>query len=276
MIFDMDSIYLKNMISQLFPEKDIILNYMNIPLFVKNIIPRKDISDFTIKKGCRFDQDDFKIRFLSEEELDRLNGYKSLKKQIEWLAGRFLVKNMVKEFVDFGNTELFNIKLAYKEEGAPFLEQFPSVTISITHSGNYAAAAMCRAPKNIGLDIERSDYLPAESFMRMAFTEREIANIEFNSQKRFNSHDDLSDQQRLTLSDQNKFYAHHRFDGQDVMEHWTVKEAFLKYIGRGFNERLKAVEILDDTIFYNGQEVMNIMIHRFDIESQYLLSLIYG
>jgi 4'-phosphopantetheinyl transferase len=148
------------------------------------------------------------------------------------------------------------------------LEQFPLISISITHSGNYVAAALCLASKKIGLDVERADYMPSESFMKIAFTQREIASIEFDCQKRLIDHGRLSNQNRL--GGQEHFYSH------EVMKRWTIKEAFLKYIGRGFNEKLKSVEVADGTVFYNGKEFTNIMIHSFNIDGSYLLSLISG
>lgn len=60
------------------------------------------------------------------------------------------------------------------------------------------------------------------------------------------------------------------------MRRWTLKEAFLKYIGKGFNEKLKSVEIVHNTILYNGKDAINITIDSFNIDEKYLLSIIYG
>ncbi|MBF0412502.1 MAG: 4'-phosphopantetheinyl transferase superfamily protein [Desulfamplus sp.] len=263
----------KDIINKLPVEPEVHLYYMNIQLFIQRLIPQKDITDFATRRGSLFQQEDFRLTFLSCDELERVNGYKSLKKQIEWIAGRFLVKNMVKEFVDY-DVALPNVKVAYKEEGAPFLEQFPVVTVSITHSGNYAAAALCTTSKKIGIDIEKSDYMPAESFMRIAFTDREIANIEFNRKKRLLYQEKRSNHQKVCssekISDDKVWYC------QEVMRCWTRKEAFLKYICKGFNEKLKSVEIIEDAVFYNGEELDNIAISTFNIDNHYLLSLIYG
>lgn len=233
----------RELLREFSPEPGIVVHYMEIPLFLKQLVSKREISDFTIRKYARFDLSDFSSKFLSEEELCKVNGYKSLKKQIEWIAGRFLVKNMVKDLID-GDVELYNIKISYREEGAPFLEQYPSVAISISHSGNYVAVALCTKLKKVGLDIERSDYIPDEAFMKVAFTHREIAEIKFNK-------------------------------GKEIMKLWTIKEAFLKYIGRGFNERLHSVEVLNHSVLYNGNQA-DILLHSFNIDSGYVLSLIYG
>ncbi|MBF0259861.1 MAG: 4'-phosphopantetheinyl transferase superfamily protein [Desulfamplus sp.] len=232
----------RDIIMEVSPEPGIIVHYMEMGLFIGQHIPGKKLSDFTIKKNCWFDQNDFKSTFLSQEELVKVNGYKSLKKQIEWIAGRFLVKNMIRDYVD-SDVELFNISVSYREEGAPFLEQYPFVAISITHSGDYAAVALCTTLKKIGLDIEKSDYLPDESFMKVAFTQRENTFLQFKS--------------------------------QEVMKLWTIKEAFLKYIGRGFHEKLHSVEVLDHEIFYNGNKI-DVRLLSFSIGGRYVISLIYG
>lgn len=266
-------LHYKDIIHPISIGNEIFLYYMDIPAFMKKLAPKKEITDFSIKKDHKFYHHDFKIAFLSECELNRLNGYKSFKKQIEWIAGRFLVKNMVKYFVD-SDVELPNVKISYKEEGAPFLEQFPTVAVSITHSGNYAAAALSKTYKNIGIDIEKSDYQPAESFMKIAFTDKEIADIELNVQKKLISQKELSENNRIYNFEEK--VSNNKLFGQEVMRRWTLKEAFLKYIGKGFNEKLKSVEIVHNTILYNGKDAINITIDSFNIDEKYLLSIIYG
>ncbi|MBF0242111.1 MAG: 4'-phosphopantetheinyl transferase superfamily protein [Desulfamplus sp.] len=221
------------------------------------IIINIDTSNFKIKRDCKFCQQDFTTNFLSEDEIQKLNSYKSMKKQIEWIAGRFLVKNMVKEFFGCGcNIELPDICISYKNEGAPFLEQFELLSLSISHSGDYVAAALCKNSKNIGLDIEKSDYIPSQSFMRIVFTERELENI--NSTVKSNN---------MGID---AIYSH------EVMRRWTIKEAFLKYIEKGFNEKLKSLEMLDNRLLYNNKEVVGVSISTFNIDQNYLLSIIYG
>ncbi len=259
----------KDIVKQLSTESEIIVHYMNIPLFMKTLIPKKDVTDFSIKREKIFEQHDFHITFLSDDEIYKVNEYKSLKKQIEWICGRFLVKNMVKQFVD-SNVKLSNVKISYKKEGAPFLEQFKDITISISHSGDYAAVALCKNSKNIGIDIEKSEYLPTESFIRIVFTDKEIANINYNRKNRL-----ISTQKRPeeiysneTVIDDNIWYGH------EIMRLWTIKEAFLKYIYKGFNEKLKSIEVLNNRLFYNGDEVTGIDINSFNIDNRYILSLI--
>ncbi len=268
--------------------KKIAVHYIDILSFMHEMIPEKSMSDFAIRRNCSFMHSDFTQCFLSDEELEQVNGYKSFKKQVEWLAGRFIVKNMVRELeVFYANTvdttdtanpliiiALDQIRISYRAQGAPFLEMHPHINISISHSGDYAAAAlynikpastpastpasenasesvsknsieistsMNSASMNIGLDIEKVGKLPDHYFIKTAFTEREIQNIILTP--------------------------------REVFRCWTVKEAFLKYIGKGFNESLHSVEILDRTLFYGGKP-MDVTVHSFFFENCYALSLI--
>lgn len=77
---------------------------------------------------------------LNEEELIRLNDFKSEKRKFEFLSTRIL-----KEEIFPGCT------IAYTKDGAPFIQDQPN--ISVSHTANCSAIAVC--PSHIiGLDIE--------------------------------------------------------------------------------------------------------------------------
>ncbi len=249
--------------------------------------------------GIFFKDNDFIPGFLSPEELEILNGFKARKKQIEWLAGRCLIKQMVQKFIhssgilsvqnfDISQEKLLrsreaesmeqtppreptrviesaqlagsaklavflkngikmcDINIAHHEEGAPFFKKWPFLKISISHSGSYAAACLCTIKgREPGLDIEKIGKMPDSFFMKIAFTEKEIADMQHCP--------------------------------EDFFTRWTMKEAFLKYIKKGFNESLHKVEILDGRIFHNGKKASVSIFSRI-IENQtgdrYSLSLV--
>ncbi|MCK5310771.1 MAG: 4'-phosphopantetheinyl transferase superfamily protein, partial [Desulfobacteraceae bacterium] len=167
--------------------------------------------NYNIVRNRTIDKHDFLITFLSDLELTTLNNFKSFKKQIEWLAGRFLLKNCLSLFIE-NIDEFKNILVAYEEEGAPFLPDFPDIKISLSHSGNIAAVGMCSKQNiDIGVDVEQFRSKPDKNFLNTAFTQNEI-----------NSMDDTV---------------------EDILIKWTTKEAFLKYIKKGFNESLHKVEV---------------------------------
>lgn len=186
---------------------------------------------------------DFLVTFLSEFELKTLNKFKSLKKQVEWLSGRFLLKSCIVSIIDNIN-ELQNIVVAYGKEGAPFLPDFPDIKISLSHSGDYAAVAVCTKENvDIGVDIEQVGEKLDENFLKIAFTQKEISSMD------------------KTV--------------EDILKKWTAKEAFLKYIKKGFNESLHKVEVIGDRIFYNREEAQVTVFSKI-IDNNYVLSLVTG
>lgn len=250
------------------PEHGIEIWYCLISDLMDIVFLKKNYSTSSLQRGIFFEENDFIPGFLSPEELETINGFKALKKQIEWAAGRFLIKNMVNELFwkayvnssdipfdhekfsisslddkdDDKDLRLCDIIISHHEQGAPFLEKWPFVKISISHSGEYAAASLCLAKgKDPGLDIEKIGPVPDSSFMKIAFTEKEIANMQHCP--------------------------------EDVFKRWTVKEAFLKYIKKGFNENLHKVEILDGQIFHHGDKV-NVSVFSTIVGNKYALSMV--
>ncbi len=188
-----------------------------------------------------FQKADFKPDLFNRNELIAVNGFKAFKKQLEWLSGRFLVKSMIQDLF-LPHTGLDDISLGALDEGAPFVIQMPDLPVSLSHSYDYTAAAVCRdRTKTLGLDIEKIREKPDDAFMNTAFTKEEI--------------------------------RHMPDDAFSVFTHWTVKEAYLKYIKRGFNESLHKVEVIDNTIRHHGRPV-DLTIQSVKIAEDYVLSLV--
>jgi 4'-phosphopantetheinyl transferase len=212
-----------------------------------------DIQDAVFHKGMQLDdqsmknrvfsQPMFAERFLSDDEMVQINRFRALKKQVEWMCGRFALKILARDILDL-DLPLEMIRIAYREKGAPYLVQFPRVPISLSHSGDYTAAALSRDPDILlGIDIEKITDLPGASFMKTAFTKQEI--------------------------------AHMPKTAAAVFANWTVKEAFLKYLGLGFNESLHKVAVINRHIFHNSRE-QAVTTWLEMIDNRYALGLVYG
>lgn len=185
----------------------------------------------------------FTVPFLSSDERMRVNRFKALKKQMEWICGRFALKILARDVLDL-DMPLDEIRIDYREKGAPYLAQFPEIPISLSHSGDYTAAAITSdTGVALGVDIEKIGNMPDDGFMRTAFTTDEIANM--------------------------------APDPPTVFTHWTLKEAFLKFLGLGFNESLHHVAVIHNQIYHCGQKQA---IHSWSCfpDDQYVLSLVYG
>ncbi len=253
------------------PAPEIEIWYAPIPDLMDYVFSEKKYcsSNFKVQRSIFFKKSDLTANFFSEEELDTINGFKAFKKQIEWMAGRCLIKHMVLKYSDREKIhsvtyiknrtkknqkiKLDHIIISHHDQGAPFLEKWPLLKISISHSGKYAAAAICVIKeKEIGLDIEKIGKMPDASFMKLAFTEKEIASLKHYPQNTPQCH-------------------------EEIFKKWTLKEAFLKFIKKGFNESLHRVEILDNQIFHNNRKqavsIFSTIIGN-DIKERYSLSMI--
>ncbi|MDT8378689.1 MAG: 4'-phosphopantetheinyl transferase superfamily protein [Desulfotignum sp.] len=185
----------------------------------------------------------FKKKFLSNDELTHVNRFKAFKKQSEWICGRFALKLLARDILDLA-IPLDQIRIDYREKGAPYLTRFPEIPISLSHSGDYTAAAITLDTKMaIGIDIEKIGNMPDQGFMKTAFTTDEIRHMPKHARA--------------------------------IFLHWTLKEAFLKFLGLGFNESLHHVAVIKDRIYHCGRKQR---IHTWSCfpDDQYVLSLVYG
>ncbi len=185
----------------------------------------------------------FRKAFLSDEEMVRVNRFKALKKQMEWVCGRFALKLLARDILEPA-MPLDQIRIDYREKGAPYLTQFPEISISLSHSGDYTAAAICLDTQiALGIDIEKIGNMPDQGFMETAFTAEEIRSMPANA--------------------------------GSVFRHWTLKEAFLKYLGLGFNESLHHVAVIKDQI-YRCKKKQAVHTWSCFLNAPYVVSLVYG
>lgn len=154
--------------------------------------------------------------FLTPYELKQYQQFTVEKRAKEWLAGRYAAKKLATDFFTFPMTRM-QVKNA--KNGMPVLqvEGGNHLTISITHSGDYAAAAIALADDLIGVDVEKVEDR-AEGWAKEYFTEKELA---------------VNTPAFLT-------------------ELWAKKEAILKLLQIGLTIPAKDIEITGGEIhFYN-------------------------
>ena len=210
----------------------------------RTLLTSPPAADYAVRRPQIFAHTDFTCSFLSDEELTRLNQFKAMKKQVEWMSGRFALKILAREMLMPGR-DLADIRIDYMDKGAPYLAGHPDHCLSLSHSGLYTAAALAKTPDiRMGIDLEKIGKTPDDNFMRTAFTNREIRAMG-----------------RLP---------------QDIFRCWTLKEAFLKYIRLGFNENLHNVEILKDRIVYCNRDVQKVSFRSRELAQGYLLSMVWS
>jgi 4'-phosphopantetheinyl transferase len=238
----MNPLYPDNLFQNTFsPEPGIIVRHIKIPAIVDFVFRTPPGPLYKTMANLSFEPTHFTLPFLSTAELATVNRFKAQKKQVEWICGRFSLKTLVNEIVA-PPVPLAEIQVSYREKGAPFLTQYPDIPISLSHSNDYTAVALSRNRRiTMGIDIEHIQKLPGPFFMKTAFTEREI--------------------------------SHMPGTAPEIFRHWTLKEAFLKYIQMGFNENLHKVEIINNEIFYHGKK-QHLNSWSRTIEDQYILSMV--
>jgi len=222
-------------------DPEIIIWYASIPQIIESVLHSRSHPDVKQMRNSLFVKNNFLLPFLNSEEIDIINGFKAQKKQMEWMSGRYLVKLMIQSAF-LHNTSLEQINIDYLDEGAPFLNSAPEIPISLSHSNNYTAAACSKnRTKIMGIDIEKIGKKPDAWFLKTAFTKKEISHLQDSS--------------------------------ASIFKNWTIKEAYLKYIKKGFNESLHNVEVIDAAIWHNKTRI-NVDIYSTIVDNDYILSLV--
>ncbi|MBO4707503.1 MAG: 4'-phosphopantetheinyl transferase superfamily protein [Elusimicrobiaceae bacterium] len=155
--------------------------------------------------------------FLTTVELKQYEHFAVEKRANEWLAGRYAVKKLASEFFNLPPKKM-QVKNA--KNGAPILQATGgnNLTISITHRGDYAAAAISLTSDLIGIDIEKIEPRP------QGWTEQYFSNEEL-------------------LADDDAY----------LTELWCKKEAVLKLLGLGLTVPATQIKIIDNEVKFFGK-----------------------
>ncbi len=222
------------------------LAFVPIQAFQRHYLPGLPINDDRAARPLTITAGDFSAPLLAPSEIVRVNAFRSRKRQTEWMAGRLAAKTLGRVRAD-KTCALSDVGVAYHPDGAPYLEQVPAFSLSISHAHGYAVAGLGHSSRTaIGVDIEKKQPLDIEALLRTAFSDRE--------------------RRSMDPGDQNRFFAC-----------WTLKEAYLKYLGRGFRESLKQVEIRDDrSVWHYGRPVTGLRLHLLTPFPSYTLAIVSG
>ncbi len=224
------------------------LNLAIVPVkgFLQRYLPDPAIDDWRRGRPLAMTADDFARPLLAASEIARVNTFKSLKRQIEWMAGRLAAKTLGQSLAEDGPA-VTDLKVAHDPQGAPYLQHRPELSLSISHAHDYAVAGLHHDTGTaIGLDLEKHQPLDIALMLRTAFSAREG--------------------RQLDPADRARFFAC-----------WTLKEAYLKYLGRGFRESLKQIEIIGNTrIVDHGKPVAGLTVRVLQPFPTYTLAIVCG
>jgi 4'-phosphopantetheinyl transferase len=170
---------------------------------------------------------------------DRLNNTSKL----QTVAGELLARYAVGQYL--GNP-VQEINLVFGEKGKPHISNLSDVHFNISHSGHYVVCAV--APKEIGIDVER------------------IRSVNLRIAERFFSPSEISDLMAL---------------GEEARMHyfitlWTIKESYLKAIGRGLTQHLNSFTIIrtgDSYLLTGNHEAEGYGIETHQLSADYMMAV---
>ena len=160
--------------------------------------------------------------WLSAAEQARYRGFKTAKRQQDWLLGRWTAKRLLQQTAATANAALHQIQIDSADSGAPIINPISAVAdppaLSISHSHGHAFCAV--AAHAIGADIERITPR-SDTFVNDYFTKAEIEHLKnCQSSAAYGLHDTL------------------------VTAVWSAKEAVLKVLQLGLTVDTRAVTCL--------------------------------
>ncbi len=155
--------------------------------------------------------------FLSSRELKAYGDFKVEKRKREWLGGRYALKKLASGFFIF---DIKQIEVRNKPSGQPVLgvPGGSNLPVSITHCGDFAAAAIATSGLGIGVDME------AIEPRSRAWAEQSFAPEEISS-----------------------------WAPIFLTELWAKKEAVLKFMGVGLSLDTRDIRFINGQLQFYGK-----------------------
>ncbi len=151
------------------------------------------------------------FRYLPESGKLRVKDRLSDTSRLHTIVGELLARYSVAQYLQNPET---SIDLQFGENGKPHIENIPDVHFNISHSGHYVVCAV--ASTEIGIDVERS------------------RKVNLRIAERFFSPSEIHDLMQLHEAEQMQYF----------ITLWTIKESYLKAIGKGLTQHLNSFTII--------------------------------
>lgn len=157
------------------------------------------------------------INYLPETGKLRVRDRLNLTSKLQTIAGELLARYSVGQYL--GNPQQ-HIDLIFGKKGKPHISNLSGVHFNISHSGHYVVCAV--GPDELGIDVER------------------IRKVNLRVAERFFSASEIHDLMACEEESRMKYF----------ITLWTIKESYLKAIGRGLTQHLNSFTIVKSNNSY--------------------------
>jgi 4'-phosphopantetheinyl transferase len=183
------------------------------------------------------------LQYLPEAGRLRVRDRMNPTSKLHTVSGELLARYSVGKFI--GNPD-HEIVLRFGEKGKPHIENLENLHFNISHSGHYVVCAV--ATTELGIDVER------------------VRKVNLRVAERFFSEKEITD--LMSLSEDNRMHY--------FITLWTIKESYLKAIGRGLTQHLNSFTIIksDDSYLLTGnEEAQGYGIETHQLSNDYLMAV---
>lgn len=176
---------------------------------------------------------------VSEQCRNRSEKYLKFYDSVRCIMSYVLTEYIVKEV--YGKDAA--IEIVYNRYGKPALKNYPDIKYNITHSGEWVIIAYNN--KDIGIDIEK------------------IRPVTIKIAKYF------------TDSEKEYLYSKHGDENENIIRLWTIKESYLKFLGKGLSQSLKSfsVDLEKNRIIIDNKESPDVVLQSIAFENNFFLAI---
>ncbi|MGB4655098.1 MAG: 4'-phosphopantetheinyl transferase family protein [Bacteroidales bacterium] len=178
---------------------------------------------------------------LPASSIKRLSDFTNSKVKIQSFVGEILARYAISEHFD---VPYILSDFSFAARGKPFLSDYEGYNFNISHSKNWLACAV--SDVNVGVDVEGIRKINSKVADRF-FTEREVRYLN-----------------TLNGDERNEMFI--RF--------WTIKESYLKAIGKGLALELNSFNIEpkgdDDFVLDNNKDAEKYSVFSYKIKDAYV------
>ncbi len=183
------------------------------------------------------------LQYLPEAGKLRVRDRQNLTSKLHTVAGELLARYSVGHYLSKPDQE---INLVFGTKGKPHIGNLADVHYNISHSGHYVVCAV--APSEIGIDVER------------------IRKVNLRIAERFFSPSEIND--LMACDEENRM--------QYFITLWTIKESYLKAIGRGLTQHLNSFTIVkkgDAYLLTGNKEAEGYGIETKQLNHEYMMAV---